>query len=57
MGWEEVMNYRIPRATRLDANYKMKNDPFVDVCLCADAYVGGEVDMDQLVSHTGGIIL
>lgn len=36
IGWEEVMNYRIPRAMRLAANYPVKNDPFlhVSVCVC-----------------------
>lgn len=52
------MNYRIPRAMCLDANYPMKNDPFVGVCvrgclcLCVDVCVcWGEVDVDQLASR------
>lgn len=49
------MNYRIPRAICLAANYPVKNDPFMDVCVyvcVCGCGVGGDVDMDQLVSHT-----
>lgn len=49
------MNYRIPRAMCLAANYPVKNDPFADACLCVCVCVWGwveKVDRDQLVSHT-----
>ena len=56
------MNYRIPRAMCLAANYPVKNDPFLDIRVCVYVCVrvcvcvwGGEVDTDRLVSHhTGG---
>lgn len=47
------MNYRIPRAMCLAANYPVKNYPFLDasVCVCERMCVygaGGEFDMDHL---------
>lgn len=56
------MNYRIPRAMCLAANYPVKNDPFLDVCACVFCtqmcgyWIGGEFDMDRLVSHSCGQI-
>ena len=56
------MNYRIPRATCLDANYPMKNDPFmgvcayvcVQMCVCVCVCGGWRSDIDQLASQDRG---
>lgn len=53
------MNYRIPRAMCLAANYLVKNDPILveSVCVCTQMCgyeVGGVFDTERLVSHSCG---
>lgn len=47
------MNYRIPRATCLAANYPVRNDPFLDVNVCLRAGVCVVVERVEKLTRTG----